>query len=102
MKKNAKKTKNKAAKKTAKKAAPLAKKTEKKGSPLHGNEAVAKVLSGDFVTAVQLADKLEVTKTTAQIYIKKLAKTKKIETSKVRQGKRGPLAIGFKVVGDKK
>lgn len=74
-----------------------AKKPAKTSSPIHGNEAVTKALSGDYKTAVQLAADLKVTKTTAQIYLKKLGKTRKIETKMVRQGKRGPLAIGFRI-----
>jgi response regulator of citrate/malate metabolism len=90
MGKTAKKTKSKKTKKPAEKKAPT-------GSPLHSTETVAKVLKGEFKTAVQLATELKVTKTTAQVYIKKLGKARKLETKMMRQGKRGPLAIGFRV-----
>jgi response regulator of citrate/malate metabolism len=76
---------------------PKAPKKTRGVSPLYGNEAVTKALTGDYKTAVQLATDLNVTKTTAQVYLKKLGKTRKIETKMIRQGKRGPLAIGFRI-----
>lgn len=89
-KKSSKKKSGKKASKVAVKKAPL-------GSPLHSTETVAKAMKGEFKTAVQLATELKVTKTTAQVYLKKLGKARKLETKMVRQGKRGPLAIGFRV-----
>lgn len=69
-----------------------------KMSPHHSNEEIAKVLSGqEYVTSVQLAARFGLTKTTAQVYLKRLAKTRKIETKLVRQGLRGPKAIGFRI-----
>jgi len=80
------------------------KKSKKKDSkagittPLHSNEVVIKKLSGkDYLTAVQLAEELGITKTTAQVYLKRIAKSRTFETSMVRQGLRGPKAIGFRL-----
>lgn len=91
------KTSKKPSKKSSKKTSKKTPAKPKQGSPLHSTETVAKVLKGEFKTAVQLATELKVTKTTAQIYIKKLGKARKLETKMMRQGKRGPLAIGFRV-----
>jgi predicted ArsR family transcriptional regulator len=87
------KTKTKKTKKPKTPAAPKG-----TSSPMHSTETVIKALSGkDFTTAVQLAAELKVTKTTAQVYLKKLGKARKIETKLVRQGLRGPKAIGFRI-----
>lgn len=65
-------------------------------SPLYGTEAVLKALATPK-TAVQLAEALGITKTTAQVYLKKLIKARKLKSKLVRQGKRGPKAIAFEV-----
>ncbi len=59
-------------------------------------EDVAKKL-GEFKTVTQLAKELKVTKPTAANYVHRLQKARKVETKDMRQGKRGPLAIAYRV-----
>jgi hypothetical protein len=86
-------------KKSSKKPAETKAPAPKATGPKHSEKEIIAALSGDYVTAVQLGVALNVTKTTAQIYLKRLGKSRKLETKAVRQGLRGPKAIGFKVRG---
>jgi Fic family protein len=64
--------------------------------PLFGAERITKALAG-FKTTAELSKILKVTKVTAQNYVNRLRKNRKVETKKVRQGDRGPLAIAYRV-----
>lgn len=101
-----KKAKKKAAKKAAKaikktvkstkKAIKAAKKAEKKSRRAFSDADVAKHLS-KLTTVRQLAKQLKVTVPAAQNYLNALKGVRKVETKEVRQGKRGPLAIAYRV-----
>lgn len=64
--------------------------------PRYTDERIAKALT-DYKTVARLATNLKVTKVTAQSYVNRLSKGRKVQTKKVRQGDRGPLAVAYKV-----
>lgn len=82
--------------KKAKKVAKKVKAVKKASRRAFSDSDVSKKLSG-FTTVRQLSKALKVTLPAAQNYINALKKVRKVESKEVRQGKRGPLAVAFRV-----